>query len=250
VADLGFKIKSPLTSTPLRIHLFGDPYLGVRNIEIHSPCHMNILSLESSMQRVRFDFPTYVTRSSFFEDLEGSPRKKQKHDRGDQEDRWGAAVAELFQEKEDDQGSDAMPEIGTLGFVAYVSSAPLSNSSPAKSAKATPRAKGTGKGNARRVSDSADDLDMEISDFKHDEDRWSPPPADDSLEIPGELLFARDRQSSAIYWPAKILEYVPPRKRTQEPKYRLEFLDNTVLEIPRKLFFTSEDDGFTTCKVP
>jgi hypothetical protein len=205
---------------------------------------MNILSLENSMQRARFDFPTFVTGTSFFEDLQGSPRKKQKHDRGNQEDRWGAAVAELLQEKEDDQGSDAMPEVGTLGFVAYVSSAPLSP------AKETPRAKGMGKGNAKRVSDPADDFDVEISDFKCDEDRWSPPPADDSLEIPGELLFARDRQSSAIYWPAKILKYVPPKKRTQEPKYSLEFLDNTVLEIPRKLFFTSEDDGFTTCKVP
>jgi hypothetical protein len=210
---------------------------------------MNILSLEDSVQRARFDFPTYVTASAFTENIEGSPRKKQKHDRGDQKERWRVAVAELLKEKEDDQGSDAMPEVGTLSFVAYVSSAPLSNASPTKSVKGTPRAKGTGRRNAKSASDAEDESDIEILDFKREEDRWSPPPADDSLEIPGELLFARDKQSSAFYWPATILEYVPPKKRTQEAKYRLEFLDSMVLDIPRKLFFTSEEDGFTTCKV-
>lgn len=202
------------------------------------------------MQRARFDSPTFVTTLAFTENVEGSPRKKQKHDRGDQEERWGVAVAELLQEKEDDQGSDVMPEVGTLGFSVYVSSTPLSNASPTKSVKGTTQAKGTGRGNAKSASDAEDEFDMEILDFKREEDRWSPPPADDSLEIPGELIFAREKPSSGFYWPAMILDYVPPKKRTQEGKYRVEFLDNTVLDVSRKFFFTSEDDGFTTCKVP
>lgn len=248
------KVKSPstnipLTNIPLKVRLFGDAYPGVKTIEIREPCHMNILSLEDSAQRARFEHPTFVPASSFTENMEGSPRKKQKHDRGDQEDRWGVAVAQLLHEKEDDQGSDVMPEVGTLGFAAYVSSAPISSASPAKSVKGTPRTKRAGRGNAKSASDTEDEFEMEISDFKREEDRWSPPSADDSLEIPGELLFARDRQSSTIYWPARILEYLPPKKRTQEGKYRLEFLDNMVLDIPRKLFFISEEDGFTTCKL-
>ena len=208
---------------------------------------MNILSLEDSVQRARFDSPTFVTALTFTENMEGSPRKKQKHDRGDKGDLWGVAVSELLQEKEDDQGSDVMPEVGTLGFAAYVSSGPPS---PTKSVKGTPQSKGTGKKNAQSVSDAEDEFDMDVSDaVKREEDRWSPPPADDSLEIPGELIFAREKPSSAYYWPARILEYVPPKKRTQEGKYRLEFLDNLVLVVARKSFFTSEEDGFNTCKV-
>lgn len=201
------------------------------------------------MQRARFDSPTFVTALSFTENMEGSARKKQKYDRGDKEELWGVAVAELLQEKEDDQGSDVMPEVGTLGFAAYVSSGPLSSASPTKSVKGTPQPKGIDRKNTKSVSDAEDGFDMEISGFKREEDTWSPPPADDSLEIPGELIFARENPSSAYYWPARILEYVPPKRRTQEGMYRLEFLDNLVLVISRKCFFTSEEDGFTTCKV-
>jgi hypothetical protein len=149
------------------------------------------------------------------------------------------AIGKLLQDKEDDPGSDAMPEVGTLGFAVYVSS----GTSPTKSATATR------KGNKTSASDAEDEIDVDISDFKKEEDRWSPPPADDSLDIPGELLLARETKNSTVYWPARIIEYVPPEQRTETGGYLVEFLDSTQIVVPRQLFFTSEEDGFTTCKV-
>lgn len=221
----------------------------MRDVEIQAPSHINILPLEDSVGRARFESPTFITASVLTEGVEGSPRKKQKHDRGSREDRWRVAIGQLLHEKEDDPGSDAMPEVGTLGFAVYVSSGPQTKTSPTKGVKGTPRATGTRKRNKNSASDAEDGLDVDISGFKSEEDRWSPPPADDSLDIPGELLLARETKNATVYWPARIIEYRPPKERTESGGYLLEFLDNSQISVPRHFFFTAEEDGFTTCKV-
>ena len=85
---------------------------------------------------------------------------------------------------------------------------------------------------------------------KTEDDTWVAPGPDFDLDIPGELILARDHASdSAEYWPAKIVAYVPPTKRTQEPKYEVAFLDQTKRKIPRSWFYVMEEDGFSSCRV-
>lgn len=80
-------------------------------------------------------------------------------------------------------------------------------------------------------------------------DDWSPPPADDSLSIPGEPVYAKDKKSRRDYWPAEILEYSAPTKRGQKPKYKLRFLDRTELFVTRDMFYSQDEPEFATCQV-
>jgi hypothetical protein len=234
----------------VEVHLFGNAATGVKNIEIQDPCELNIQSLNDTLHRPRFDTPTFVTPSDFDEgDLQGSPRKKQKRDRGDLEDRWSVAVAEMIQKKTDEEeGSDDLPEVGTLLFK-FTPSAPVSKASPTKSAKGTPKGNRKGKAPRKSESISEDELDMDFELGPIHVDRWSPPPADDDLTIPGELILARETRHKTTYWPARILQYVLPTKRTQEGKYLVEYLDDTQSAIPRDFFYTTDDDQFATCIV-
>jgi hypothetical protein len=80
-----------------------------------------------------------------------------------------------------------------------------------------------------------------------DEDPPSIPPVPDPmLEIPGELVLARTK-NSMLYWPARLEAFVVAQK--QKPKYEIVFLDHTRMVIPRDWFFTSEEPAFATCKV-
>lgn len=88
-----------------------------------------------------------------------------------------------------------------------------------------------------------------ISSVAFDRDDWSPPPADDNLSIPGELVYAKDKKWKLDHWPAEILEYIPPAKASQKPRYKVRFLDRMVLNITRDMFFAQEENGFVTCQV-
>jgi hypothetical protein len=196
--------------------------------------------MTNSLGRVRFDAPAFV--SSSIQSVEMSPRKKQKYDRGDIEDRWQQAVSMMVREKEDDE--DGLPDVG----LAYsVGSLYASASSPVGDVKGNQKRKGNanrgkGKGNARGYrSDDGMDIDSE-------EERWSPPPQDDSLHIPGELILARD--SRGLYWPGKLLAYIPPTKRSRKAgTYRVLYLDETLAVLPRGSFHSAEEDAFGTCPV-
>jgi len=63
--------------------------------------------MTNSLGRVRFDAPAFV--SSTIQSVEMSPRKKQKYDRGDIEDRWQQAMSMMVREKEDDE--DGLPDV-------------------------------------------------------------------------------------------------------------------------------------------
>ncbi|RDB22192.1 hypothetical protein Hypma_010693 [Hypsizygus marmoreus] len=250
---------SSSTDVPLKVRLFGSAAPKVKTIEIHSPCELNVLSLEDSQQCPRFERPTFVTSIADTEDLEGSPRKRQKYDRSNLEERWRVAVAEMVGAREEEDGSDVLPEVGALGFVKFLPSVP----SPTKSVKErsqmheTGKGKGKGNGKGRRKKKngneaggySGSDSDGMDIDWAVLESRWSPPPPEFGLEIPGELILAQEKATSAYYWPARILEYKPPGKAKQEAKYLVQFLDEKRAEIPRKWFYTSDDDDFGTCKL-
>lgn len=83
-----------------------------------------------------------------------------------------------------------------------------------------------------------------------EEDAWKPPPLDEEMDIPGELVLARDKASTTVsYWPGQLLAYIPPATRKQEPKFTVMWLDGMTQNIPRSWFYRMEDDGFTVCKV-
>lgn len=191
----------------------------------------------------RFDSPTFVVSRSSDENVPGSPRKKQKRDRGDLEEEWKKAVAEMLKDKEEaDDDDDDLPEVGAafnfVGLYKPVSAAPLS---------AVELRGGKGK-RKRKDGLDLDGRDSEGGEGEEKGDRWSPPPADDGLDIPGERVLARDT-NGATYWPARILAYVPPTSLKEKGgKYEIEYLDGTKDLVTRGWFYTSDDDAFAICK--
>ncbi|KAJ7777723.1 hypothetical protein B0H14DRAFT_3508055 [Mycena olivaceomarginata] len=76
---------------------------------------------------------------------------------------------------------------------------------------------------------------------------WTPPDADPTLEIPGEKILAREKNTSKVYWPAQIKEYIRPKGPSKPPLYEIEWMDTLRVKITRNLFYTFEKDGFRTC---
>ena len=207
-----------------------------------------------------------------------SPRKKAKRDRHGLEELWNAAVVELNAERDGREaipsgarpegtpdtnvhlgGSDdeGLPEVGEMDWKASLATIPegsQGNAPPAKELvrkkkgrrkgkrKATPMSEGESDFGIRRLEDDALGLPGQDDLFSQH--------LDESLQIPGEPILAKGSGSDRNYWPARILEYVPPRnKREKEGKYKIEYLDKTTSIVNRNGFYTSEEDGFGTCKV-
>jgi len=77
---------------------------------------------------------------------------------------------------------------------------------------------------------------------------WSPPPADPTLQLPGELVLAQaPRTRGNKYWPAQLISYVSPTKPGGKQRYRAKFLDDQEYDLTRDKFWTSEEKGFITC---
>lgn len=80
-------------------------------------------------------------------------------------------------------------------------------------------------------------------------ERWSSPPCDPLLEIPGELVYSLDRRGRTDYWAAKVEQYLPPKTPSLPPKYRVRFKDDTFRIVSRDMFYSSDEPEFYTCKV-
>ncbi|TFK36333.1 hypothetical protein BDQ12DRAFT_736939 [Crucibulum laeve] len=228
------KIKNSL-SNPLQVQLFA---AKVKDVEIHSPCAKNILSKLGPHGQTRFDSPTFVTNDNIL----ASPRKKQRQDDGDLLQRWNRAVHEMMIDEFDDQqeDSDNLPEVGEL-----ISLAAAMPSEPSSSKKNT-SSYAMGKRKRKRQPEITDEEGAE-EEYESD---WIPPGPDEELKIPGEIVLAHATRSPSFYWPAHVLDYVPPIDRRQkEGRYCVQYLDNTEEFIPRSWFFVAEDDGFATCKL-
>ncbi|CAK5277492.1 unnamed protein product [Mycena citricolor] len=76
---------------------------------------------------------------------------------------------------------------------------------------------------------------------------YVPPPPDETLDIPGELVYARETAASNKYWPAQILKYEPPSKPSAPPRYHVQWVDASRSSITRDLFYTFDEPGFGTC---
>ncbi|KAK0441076.1 hypothetical protein EV421DRAFT_1711910 [Armillaria borealis] len=209
---------------------FGDLNPRLTRITVEHPCSENVLSLTDSLGRNRFNEPVFSPPSAIG-DLEGSPRKKQKTDRGDMRSRWQAALHKMLQEKEEEEDQDDnLPEIAfALSVRSTHASAP---GSPSRRKKQT----------WTSISDTDEAEDLEL---------WDVPSADPELDIPGELVLAREKADLNLsYWPGKVLEYVPPVSRNQKAgKYKVLYLDGTTRTIPRTWFHCLGDEEFGTCKL-
>ena len=75
------------------------------------------------------------------------------------------------------------------------------------------------------------------------------PGPDPMLTIPGEKVFARVNNSRAECWPAMITGYIPGTGPRRRGRYNIMFFDGVKKNVDRALFYTSLDDGFSTCKV-
>ena len=224
------QITSPKsTDRPLKIELFGE---GMKSTTIQHPCSKNISSRFDS--RADYRTPSFVICASGLSDEDHpSPRKKRRTDRREVEIKWAAALREM----EDDMDSDD-EDLPSVADAFLNASQPMSISAPPRIREQIPARSqpATQKGGRKKL--------------KTEDDTWVAPGPDFNLDIPGELILARDHASdSAEYWPAKIVGYIPPTKRTQERKYEVVFLDQTKRKIPRSWFYVMEEDGFSSCKV-
>ncbi|KAF5331036.1 hypothetical protein D9619_005267 [Psilocybe cf. subviscida] len=251
-----FQIDKHSQDNSVEVFLFGKGR-GMQNVL--NPSQENVLSYHDTSYLPRFLVPKFVVPSSII-DLT-SPRKKPKIDRGALERKWDDAVRELkddkersstiiksskpFEHDEDDaDDSDAsLPEFGKL----------FSNLYEATLHTATlPRAVTSKKKGKRKRGNGSDMSNYEdAGDFGAvDEDIWVPPEPEHGLDLPDELVLSRDRPSRTVdYWPAKLLEYIPPTNRKQAPRYRVTWLDDTEGIVERSWFYTMREDGFGTCKL-
>lgn len=208
-------------------------------MEIKTPSVENVLSKLDMIGRPRFARPTFVSASSVPSNalLMASPRKKLKRDRDAIEKHWEAAVWEMVQDGEEQAGSDHLPGIGEAFNYPF----DATSSTSAVATAVVPRninGKSKGKGKRKRGCES------------DDEGFWEPPPPDVGLDIPGELVLGRERASkTSAYWPAKIKDYVPATKPTEQGKYTVIWLDASEQSIPREWFYTTDEDGFALCTV-
>jgi hypothetical protein len=228
------------TEIPLRVKLFGQ-----RSVVIHEPSEANIVSKLDTLGRWRYQIPFFVspplpqTPSSSVKKL-GNEYEGVGHGCEELQNRWKNAVIEMNQAEEAEQDSDYLPDVGEI------SSWATSGLSQSQDSNKQVKMNGSGKRKGKRKRNEPSDEDV----------AWEPPPPDDNLQIPGELVLGRDnpgRGNSAIHnvnhWPAKILGYKAPKHRKQQPKYLVKWLDGSEGEISRSCFYTVDEEGFAICKV-
>ncbi|KAJ7137846.1 hypothetical protein C8R44DRAFT_766341 [Mycena epipterygia] len=213
----------PQYNSKFRIQLFGTIGAARRNtiVDIKSPHAGNILSFCTADEAIRFTKPSYVPPLN---NSAQSPKKRQKLDRTDLEAQWSAALSHVVREYLDS-------EMPSLFFISSVHG--IDTSIP-------PPPKGNGKGKGKAYSE--DELSA-LSDVESTAS-WSPPPPDASLEIPGEIVFAREKKGSkGPYWAAQI------QSHTNKGRYAIKWMDNTLGEVDRDMFYSYEEDGFGTCQL-
>ncbi|TCD67297.1 hypothetical protein EIP91_000320 [Steccherinum ochraceum] len=214
-----------IRNSPLRLSLYGrspgskDSSTSVNvEVEIIHPSHLNVRSLTLTAYTLRFTPQTYgglgvTSRTSIL-----SPRKRQKTADYDLQARWEEARNLMV--KQDTRDNDGFPRFLSLDVEIGLSDDP----------------------------DIDEDFTMDTTPAV-EETPWRPPPPGFQYEIPGELVLAKDKLNGTQYWPAKMLEYIPPKSPKQKPKYKILFFDGTTKDVAEDMFFTESQDGFATCKL-
>ena len=76
-------------------------------------------------------------------------------------------------------------------------------------------------------------------------------PDESPYEIPGELVLAREKRTFTQYWPAKLMEYIPARRRGEKALYQVLFYDGKVKKLPEDsdMFYNTSHPKFKSCVV-
>ncbi|TBU35579.1 hypothetical protein BD311DRAFT_860098 [Dichomitus squalens] len=225
----------------MRVSLFGDPP-GPHQLDIPSPSASNVRSIELD-GHIRFDENDY--RPSRRKKVQSSPRKKRKFDLDIAWREARDAMISVYEGNDDEVAP---------GSSRYASGSSRRTNGTRGKGKAHADPKGKGKAKA---SDSDMDtgegfglgLDFGVDLDSKAERQWRAPSPNPLLEIPGELILARESRAKRQYWPAKILAYVRPTRPSQKPKYKVVFFDGIVKQIEPDLFCTTTDDEFATCNM-
>ena len=94
-----------------------------------------------------------------------------------------------------------------------------------------------------------EDLSDGEAEVYHPHASFIDPGPDPMLTIPGERVFARINNSRTEHWPAIVTGYIPATASSRRGKYNIMFFDKVKKNVDRALFYTSLDNGFSTCKV-
>ncbi|KAH9852727.1 hypothetical protein C2E23DRAFT_756315 [Lenzites betulinus] len=228
----------------MRVSLLGNPpghkEVGQRQLTIPDPSASNVRTMLHN-GRIRFSDADY--RPSRRQSLLSSPRKKRKLD---VDAAWRDARDLMIRENGGDPSG--------MQASGQSSNAVKRKPNPFPSLD-TNFAKGKGKGKARRKDgDSDDSLSLSDEDdgpaeLWKPERLWRAPSANPLLELPGELVLAREGRARTQYWPAKLLDYIKPKSSRQRPRYRALFFDGTIVAIEPDWFWTTNDEEFATCKL-
>ncbi|KAI0636580.1 hypothetical protein C8Q77DRAFT_1215574 [Trametes polyzona] len=248
---LWWPAKVSLPRPCMRVTLFGSPpgrtEPDARQLDIPSPSQSNVRSMRHN-NRVRFSEATY--RPSRRDGLQSSPRKKRKLDI---DAAWRHARDCMLKEDGSYEGGDLLSHELTKAGPSSSKGGRRPNPFPSLNTRS-----GKGKGKAKRkgsdsdvsLSDLDDGVDDEVgSASRRGESTWHPPSANPLLELPGELVLAREGRARTQYWPAKLLEYIPPKNARQRPRYKALFFDGTKLSIEPDWFWTTADEEFATCNL-
>ncbi|KAF5315687.1 hypothetical protein D9611_005029 [Ephemerocybe angulata] len=235
-------VTSKAGKLPLKVKLYGS---HPRGITIEEPCPSNVLSKLDSNGAVRFT--TFETASNYPERARAnpgpsSPRKRQKMD-DEHQASWSIAINNMYEpagELSDDEPPPLLEILSvarTVGLRRTESTPNLKFSEP-KNANKSPR-----KGKRKRPEKEEEPSDYELLEGEVLEDE------EEAVDV-DTIVVARDlNPRSTEYWPARVLEYYPPKRRREEGKYKLEYLDSTQLIVPRSYFYHDAEDGFVSVKM-
>ncbi|KAK1234375.1 hypothetical protein PQX77_002413 [Marasmius sp. AFHP31] len=194
-----------------------------------------------------------------------SPRKKRKVDKSPSltglEEVYGRALAQALDDHQE-KDFDGLPPLSIALSRAASFSA---TNGPSSTSVAKGKGKGKRRSTALKESISGDELtEPEYVKSGDDESEWEEVEdsgADIFLDIPGERVLCRAKKSTMTeYWPAQVLGYVPPPARRKkkgkgknpgavEGMYRVVFLDDKEMEVPRSWFYSVNQEEFGRCKI-
>uniref|UniRef100_A0A8H8CNF1 PWWP domain-containing protein n=1 Tax=Psilocybe cubensis TaxID=181762 RepID=A0A8H8CNF1_PSICU len=229
--------------TPLEVRLFGK---DTKVVQIFSPTKVNTIPQPSPLTKMKFKNPTYVPSQN----TSTGEKEALNLTQDDIIERWQGAIQDLKRDADIimiDSDSSSNVDIASLSttdddlpeYVSLSHPASQSSSVPAKpvtsqaSSKAAPKNKGKGKEKAKPNTRDWQYLSANEPDML--------------LTIPGELVLAKEKLQTNIYWPARIEEFVPSANPSRAGKYKVTWVDSSCQEIPRGWFYTSSQSEFATC---
>ncbi|KAI0093757.1 hypothetical protein BDY19DRAFT_989301 [Irpex rosettiformis] len=216
---------------PMRVTLFGEypgfsPKSRQRELNVNSSPSV-ILPFCSRPRQLRFSARTYYASSGLGESLHASPRKKQKTSQADLNSRWCDARNLMLKKYQD--MNDGLPLTLSLHVRNEI---PDVNSFPDTSQHHSARQSSIG-------------LFSHQSNFE--DIFWEP--SESPYEIPGELVLAREKRTFTQYWPAKLMEYIPPQKRGEKAQYQVLFYDGKMKKLSEDsdMFYHVSHPNFKSC---